>query len=130
MAEKRGENYMETKKLSNSMIEMISTGAIERLCMETERIKTNIIKNNTTPSWDGELFFYKTGAALNDFKKDDLIKKIQIQIKGTQVEHFSENTLKFKMDVSDLRNYYKNEGTLVFVVEIINKNNYKVFYND
>ena len=121
---------METKKLSNSMIEMISTGAIERLCMETERIKTNIIKNNTTPSWDGELFFYKTGAALNDFKKDDLIKKIQIQIKGTQVEHFSENTLKFKMDVSDLRNYYKNEGTLVFVVEIINKNNYKVFYND
>lgn len=115
---------------SNKELENISTTAINRLCMETRRIDAYIEKNDKTPSWDGELFFYNERDYNKDLKKCQLIKKIPIQIKATQVKVFTEKRRTFSMDVSDLYNYYKNEGVILFLVEVKEFDKYKIFYND
>ena len=117
-------------KLSNKELENISTTAINRLCMETRRIDAYIEKNDKTPSWDGELFFYNERDYNKDLKKSQLIKKIPIQIKATQVKEFTEKGRNFSMDVSDLYNYYKNEGVILFLVEVKDFDKYKIFYSD
>ena len=117
-------------KFSNSELEDISIGVIEKLCRLTRRIKSNIEKGSTVPSWDGELYFYEDDAFKVDFSKDKLIKKIPIQIKATQVKKNNEKLCSFPMDVSDLRNYYKNESTILFLVQIVDFENYKIFYKD
>ena len=117
-------------KFSNSELEDISIGVIEKLCRLTRRIKSNIEKGSTVPSWDGELYFYEGDAFKVDFSKDKLIKKIPIQIKATQVKKNNEKLCSFPMDVSYLRNYYKNESTILFLVQIVDFENYKIFYKD
>ena len=117
-------------KFSNTELEDISIGVIEKLCRLTRRIKSNIEKGSTVPSWDGELYFYEGDAFKVDFSKDKLIKKIPIQIKATQVKKNNEKLCSFPMDVSDLRNYYKNESTILFLVQIVDFENYKIFYKD
>ncbi|GAA0103989.1 hypothetical protein UT300013_06110 [Paraclostridium sordellii] len=59
--------------------------------------------------------------------KIDIKRKISVQVKGTKVEGFSNNISKHSFEVSDLRNYYNDNGVILFLVEILNINEFKIF---
>lgn len=120
--------------LSNKAKEELSISEIKKLCAISGNIESEIESNDKTPSWDGVLFLYKkiefNEGVIPSNKKENLLKKINIQLKAIQVKKFSGKKRKFSMDISDLRNYYNNEGVILFVVEIIDVYKMKVYYRN
>ncbi|MCC0731212.1 hypothetical protein KGF36_11970 [Clostridioides sp. ZZV14-6009] len=125
---------MSSRLLTNKAKEDLSISEIKKLCVISGNIEAEIESNDKTPSWDGVLFLYKKieldEDVLPNNKKENLLKKINIQLKAIQVKKFSGKKIKFSMDVSDLRNYYNNEGVILFVVEIIDVYKIKVYYRN
>ncbi|MCC0662489.1 hypothetical protein [Clostridioides sp. ZZV15-6597] len=122
---------MRTSKIANTHKENLSVAEIQKLCAIAGNIEANIQSNDKTPSWDGELFLYKKNKIEKenclDNKKENLLKKINIQLKANEVKKLSGKKRTFSMNVSDLRNYYNNEGVILFVVEIESVNKMKVY---
>ncbi|MCC0642590.1 MULTISPECIES: hypothetical protein [unclassified Clostridioides] len=125
---------MSSRLLANKAKEDLSISEIKKLCVISGNIEAEIESNDKTPSWDGVLFLYKKieldEDVLPNNKKENLLKKINTQLKAIQVKKFSGKKIKFSMDVSDLRNYYNNEGVILFVVEIIDVYKLKVYYRN
>lgn len=107
-------------------LEELSVIELKRLAIKSKVLETYIDSNDKTPSWDGDIFLYKTDKSKG---KCDLKRKISIQLKSTEVDKFSDNEASFSMSVDDLKNYYNNEGTIVFLVEVKDAENFKIFYN-
>lgn len=110
------------------MIELKSKHAFEDVLFRcNDRIVPDINSNDKTPSWDGELMFYKDGTV--DHKKEDLIGRIPLQLKGTYRDSFDGSSTKFDVSVSDINNYSNDDGVLFVVVQIKDIDNYKIFYS-
>lgn len=106
-------------------IESLAVGpvrdAISRCLYAKEDIKTN----DKSPSWDGDIYIYSKEGK----KKEDLLGIIHSQVKGKEVDTLSTGEITFQAEVSDLKNYLNNGGTLFFVVEIDPNDNRKIFYS-
>lgn len=74
------------------------------------------------PVWDGHIFVYKNGS----HKVADLLGRIPVQIKGTEVKSYSDDTCKHRVDQSFLRSCASEFGLLYVVVEI-KGNDFKLF---
>lgn len=74
------------------------------------------------PSWDGFLYLYSD----DSMKKDSLIGRIPIQVKGKQGEFVE--SLSYPVKTSDLRNYMREGGCIYFVVLINDKQERKIFH--
>lgn len=106
-------------------IEKIATNKIENeILKNSEYFSPYINSNDKTPFWDGNIFIYNN----NNKTKDTYLGKIDVQVKGRKVQSFDDNNT-FRMDIETLKGYQKEiKGTLLFVVDIIDINNLKLYY--
>lgn len=110
--------------LTTKEIEELSVGAIRKLIMNSSKLDSDIPTNDKSPSWDGEIFLYNEHKSKG---KGDIKRRIPVQVKGTKVKKFSNNTSNYSFEVSDLRNYYNDNGVILFLVEVLNINEVKIF---
>lgn len=116
------------KEYNNSFIEHIATNAVEKEMLKYPKsLMPYIGKNDKTPIWDGQVFVYKD----YEQKKLDFEYKIDLQIKGRHVERLSNGNIKYPVKVEDIKGYQKvKTGTLYFVVEFIDIDNYRIYYKN
>lgn len=80
-----------------------------------------------TPMWDGYIYVYKSKSKNKSNKEFE--GKIGVQVKGTTVDKISKGNSKYSIKVDYLKAYQKDKkGILLFVVEIIDYANTKLFY--
>lgn len=89
---------------------------------------SDISMNDKIPSWDGNVFLYKTD---NDKKKNNIDSKIPVQVKGKiQTKKIEHKKITYPIELCDLNNYY-NDGGIVFFVVYLSPDFYKniVYYS-
>lgn len=106
------------------LIELNSVNKLKDVILRTERVHPNISDNDKIPSWDGELIVYSSTI----LKKDNILGKINVQVKGTFKEDLKEDNIKFLVDIIDLENYRKTDGCIYFVVYMKNFDEFKIYY--
>lgn len=106
-------------------IEMRSILKLTDYLTRNDRLVPDIRENDKTPSWDGDIFVYKSKSTA----KDNMLGKVPVQVKGTYQEDLSGNMIKFSMDVSDLCNYLSSNGVIIFVVYMKGFEECKIYYN-
>lgn len=118
---------MTNTKFNNNQIEDWATIAVKDCLSMTDTLRQFIKENDKTPSWDGEVLIYKS----NRTKKEDIVGKITVQVKGQMTDNINREECSFSVDMADLVNYKNDGGTIYFVV-LIDKNNHskrRVFYD-
>lgn len=113
------------KELSKKKIEEISVNKVEDLCNNFARLDAFIDSNDKTPSIDGQIIVRSRPSE----RKEDIMDFITVQVKGTQVTKLSLKEVSFDVDIADLKNYLLYDGIMFFVVEIINNQKFRIFYN-
>ena len=98
-----------SEKPNATIIERKAINKLENCLMETRRIDPIINSNDKIPSWDGDLYLYKT---CGEFSKSNLVGRIPVQVKGKWVDNYPTGKAKFSVDVSDLKNYQNDGGVL------------------
>lgn len=109
----------------NNKTELIAVGRVKDAILQSDILVPFIDDNDKTPSWDGNIMVYKS----TDTKKSNIKGKIPVQVKGTKVDKFSDETISFHFNIADLRNFLRDGGVLFFVVQIIDVYNVKIYYN-
>lgn len=80
-----------------------------------------------TPMWDGYIYVYKQNSKYKANREFE--GKIGVQVKGKNVKKISTGNSKYSIKVDYLKAYQKDrKGILLFVVEIIDYANTKLFY--
>ena len=107
-------------------IEQIGTSAVESLLAKTDLLVADIHKNDTLPSWDGEVAVYRT----SKHSKDSFIGRVPVQVKCKVDERKSAATMywRYSVELSDLNNYLNDGGVIYFVVKTNNVDEV-VYYN-
>lgn len=108
--------------MNPNQIELLAVNAVEDFFAKIERINPMIPLADKEPSWDGFLYLYSD----NSMKKDSLIGRIPVQVKGKQGEFVE--SLTYPVKTSDLRNYMREGGCIYFVVLINDKQERKIFH--
>lgn len=109
-------------KMNPNQIELLAVNAVEDFFAKIKRINPMIPLADKEPSWDGFLYLYSD----DSMKKDSLIGRIPIQVKGKQGEFVE--SLSYPVKTSDLRNYMREGGCIYFVVLINDKQERKIFH--
>lgn len=114
--------------------EIVDTKAIEEKALnylkffieDSERISQYLADNDKEPCWDGHLYLYDGEGK----SKKNLLGRVPIQVKGTEVERFKTKKWKFKLEKSDLQAYL-HEPTFFIVCQIKkNSKERKLFYRE
>ena len=111
--------------MDSTDIEKIATNKVEELILKnSEFLSPYINSNDRTPLWDGSIYIYNNNPKTNGTFEG----KIDVQIKGRQVDSFKDNNT-YQFNVETLRGYQKEiKGTLLLVVDFISIDNYKIYY--
>ncbi|MDU4892363.1 MAG: hypothetical protein E6344_18750 [Clostridium sp.] len=114
-------------KLTTKEIEEISIEKLRAMVRKTGKGKVDSFfeSNDKGPSWDGYLILNNKEKSL---KKEDMLCRIPVQIKGTEVDKLDRKFHSFPIDVSDLQNYLNDGGVFYIVVEITPEEESKIFY--
>lgn len=88
-------------------------------------IKSFLNSGDKEPVWDGNIYFYKNE---NGKTNDQILGKIETQVKGREVQVFSEKELSYDISVNNLKLYRKDKGIIFFVVEVKENRDTKIFY--
>ncbi|MCD7772063.1 MAG: DUF4365 domain-containing protein [Oscillospiraceae bacterium] len=100
--------------MDNIAIENFAISAVKDSILMSEYLNPYISDNDKEPSWDGHIYIYdKKGK-----KKEDLIGRVPVQVKGTLKDDLSKDKISYPMEVADLRNYLRDGGVILFVVYI------------
>ena len=102
--------------------EIIATSYLKEVIATTDLLSPFINEGDKEPSWDGNIYLYS-----NSRKKKTGIKKIPVQVKGTEKESHPEK-ITFRMDVDDIDNYLRDGGIILFVVYISKDGKRKKIY--
>ena len=93
---------------------------------DSERISQYLADNDKEPCWDGHLYLYNGKGK----SKKNMLGRVPIQVKGTEVERFKTKKWKFKLEKSDLQAYL-HEPTFFIVCQIKkNSKERKLFYRE
>lgn len=112
--------------LDSRTIEILSVNAVRDSIAVTGVLDPIINENDKEPSWDGNVNVYKNKTK----KKNDIIGKMPVQVKGKECDDHSKDDISYSMSVADLNNYRFN-GCVLFVVYIgDNGSSKKIYYND
>lgn len=99
---------------------------IEDMVNKIEILDCNINKEDTGMSWDGYIDLFNSP---DIDKKRNFISRLPIQVKGrTHMSKKFERKIQFDIDIEDLKNYKKVDGTILFVVKIKENEEAKVYY--
>ncbi len=102
--------------MSNSgNTESLAINAVSDSIDMTDHLKSSFAKGDKEPSWDGYVIIYKNKKS---DRKDNIIGRVSVQIKGTVKKDFSKSEVSFSMPITDLKNYLHDGGTVLFVVYI------------
>ena len=97
--------------LDNKAIETLSVNAVKNSIVTSEFLDQFITDNDKEPSWDGDVYIYSDKSK----KKNALIGRMPVQIKGMVCNDFSKDEILFQISKDDLRNYL-NDGCCIFFV--------------
>ncbi len=61
-------------------------------------------------------------------RRNAFMGKVPVQVKGTSVKHFSGRKRTYSLELDHFRNFYKTNGAVLFVVEVDDSANTKIFY--
>lgn len=98
--------------MSNIKIEKIASNAVSKYITDCRSLVPDIEENDKTPIWDGDIYVYCS----TDVCNDNLAGRYPLQVKGTEVEHFTE-IAHFPVRVNDLRKFSQEGGCVFFVVQ-------------
>jgi hypothetical protein len=112
-----GENKLDASDIENAAIRAVEDSSYF--------IKSFLNSGDKEPVWDGNIYFYKTE---NRKSNDQILGKIETQVKGREVQVFSEKELSYDISVNDLKLYRKDKGIIFFVVEVKENRSTKIFY--
>lgn len=109
-------------------VEMMGVNAVRQAIDKTDYLVSRIKDNDRDPSWDGEVEVYRKPG--DTHAKDDLILKVPVQVKGHKENNLKKKTIKYSVDLPDLRNYL-NAGGTVFMVVYVDEDgdNSQIYYN-
>jgi len=112
-------------KLSNSKIERTVVNQINVLANEANSyLISNIQVGDKAISFDGDI----TVLSDDSEKKESYLGVVPVQLKGTRVETFSTGKRKFTFTKADLMNFYKREGVLLLLGEVMSSGEIKIYY--
>lgn len=111
--------------MNSLIIEMRSVIIMKDYLTRNQRLIPDIRENDKTPSWDGEIIVYSSEL----IEKKYIEGRVPVQIKGSFQENLSQNTIKFDLESSDLRNYQSSNGVIIFVVYMKGFDECKIYYN-
>lgn len=106
-----------------TIIEKKGVAALQLLILKSEYLDPFIDTNDRTPSWDGYIYVYGNSQK----NKEHFRGKIPVQVKSSEVKSFSGETRTYSFDVVDLKNYSKDGGIILFVVEFI-LNKHRIYF--
>lgn len=111
---------------SSKSIESQAISYLNIILNNSEYLEPFLAENDKTPSWDGEIIVHSEP----NNNKSSIKGRIPVQVKGTRKALVSK-IASYKFKVSDLDNYYKDGGCLIFLVCVNDKTeDYKIYYND
>lgn len=112
--------------LSSKKTELKAINKIDNLIIEIDTAVSNISKNDKNISWDGTIDFYNG----NVDKKDNFEFSVDVQVKGrTSYKKKLNDKESFDLEIADLKNYSKKDGTLLLLVKFKNDTDeYKIYY--
>ena len=99
--------------LSNN--EILGVTAVEQLIARTDYLEPFLNKNDKEPSWDGYINAYHHAGS---HSKSDMVGRVAVQVKGHSCGSVEKVKKSFSVDISDIRNYLQEGGTIFFVVFI------------
>ncbi len=102
--------------LDNKAIETLSVNAVKNSIVTSEFLDQYIADNDKEPSWDGFVYIYGDKSK----KKSNLKGRMPVQVKGTECDDHSKETISFSMTTVDLINYLYDGGCVLFVVYLGN----------
>lgn len=101
------------EKLGASNIENLAVSHLNITISSCPTLKSNILYNDKTPSWDGGVEVYSSQNHL----KSNLKGLVPVQVKGTtNISALNKERITYQVEVADLKNYQKNSGVIFFVV--------------
>ncbi len=109
-------------------VEMLGVKFVELAIAKTDYLVPHINDNDKEPSWDGDVEVYRKSG--DKHKKEDLFLKVPVQVKGHKENNLKKKTVKFSVEMADLKNYLNMGGT-TFLVVYINEDGEKhqIYYN-
>ncbi|MED4129484.1 hypothetical protein [Shouchella miscanthi] len=110
---------------SSSYNEKLSINAIENHIFSNQLpIIPFINSGDKEVSFDGYL---QVNTKVSDNKKD-FLKKVDVQVKSKKVKRYTGKKAKFQLDIEDIKNYYKQFGCILLLVQIKDSLNMKIYY--
>ncbi len=100
--------------MDRKAIETLSIDAVRNSIVRSDFLDQCIKDNDKEPSWDGFVYIYSDKSK----KKDKLIGRMPVQVKGTKNNDFSKSEITFPVKTSDLKNYLYDGGIVFFVVYV------------
>lgn len=94
-------------------IEKLATTAVTGSLSKTEYLSSYLSEGDKEPCWDGNIYIHEDSKRS---KKN--IKKVPAQIKGKLVSGKILDSIKYPVEIVDLKAYQRNGGSLYFVVYI------------
>jgi len=93
----------------------IAATAVQIEVNRFELLRANFPSMSKEPIWDGAIYVYKNRSLANS----QLRGRVPVQIKGKEVNRFSDKTCKYPVDISVLSGFKSEFGGLFFLVEIL-----------
>ena len=94
-------------------IEEYAVDAVRDCLNYSDHLSSFIAEDDKEPSWDGHIYIYG-----NKKNKEHLEGRLPVQVKGTVQTIIANETIQYRMETTDLRNYLRDGGILLFVVYI------------
>ena len=110
--------------MDNVDIERAAVSAVKSYIDFSSHLRSFIFDNDRTQIWDGDIFVFSGDSKVND----NFYGRVPVQVKGTEVNLFSEKKLSYSgLTREDLNNYRNDGGCILFVVELIRDINIQEF---
>lgn len=101
--------------MSTTKQEKAGIRLVEEFIDKSKLLNAELNKNEKGMSWDGFIELFDKESC----DKKDLVDKIPTQVKTKTVTKFSNEKSSMQLDVSDIKNYFKSGGIILFFVEKI-----------
>lgn len=98
---------------------MLGITKLEEAIAKTDYLDSNIARKDKEPSWDGNVEVYNTAG--NVHSKADLAGIAKVQVKGHIENNTTKKSIMYPVEISDMRNFLTDGGTIFFVIYVSDK---------
>ncbi|MGX7244727.1 DUF4365 domain-containing protein [Enterococcus quebecensis] len=105
-------------------IELLSITDLKKVITLNEYLLPYINENDKEPSWDGTIIIFNEKGK----QKKNLEGRVSVQVKGKASENLSEQTIKYAVEIVDLKNYLSDGGVIYFVIYINKLGESRIYY--